>query len=236
MSIDKVHTLKTLREREWPVTSYHPISWDEIFFLTAYREKQTLLMLTKGEGLVVDRPLKYVMNKFAETAQIWELDTKCFYQQYKHRPIAYVAGFHALVPSCGAKDTDVVYYMAHFMKAHEYNGKTKEMLLYFCDEKRGTHFKLGLDVARGAFEGILDSVDKYERQQQLRFKQFEMWVGRNPQISWAEFKQLNADFLAAEDEWGLALLMDFCTRTYGESHLEECQAYIKKYFHRPYRI
>ena len=108
MSIEKVQILKNLRKQEWPVTSYHPISWDEIFFLTAYREKQTVLMLTKGEGLVVDRPLKYVINKFAETAQIWELDTKCFYQQYKHRPIAYVAGFHALVPSCGAKDTDVV--------------------------------------------------------------------------------------------------------------------------------
>ena len=58
-------------------------------------------------------------------------------------------------------------------------------------------------LRRGAFEGILDSVDKYERQQQLRLKQFEMWLGRNQQTSWAEFKQLNADFLAAEDEVGL---------------------------------
>lgn len=71
MTLNNIQTLQALRQQEWPVTDYQVLDWDNAFFITAYRPAQTLMMLTNGQPLVVNRTVKEMVNEFAEAKQIW---------------------------------------------------------------------------------------------------------------------------------------------------------------------
>lgn len=236
MNFEQLQTLKSLRSQEWPVTSYQHVSWDNLFFLTAYQPGQTFLMMADGQGLVVDRSVKEVVNEFAKVNQVWALDTKCFYCDYPRRPIAYVDGRHALVPSQGIKDENVVYYMSNFMVHHHFDRRLGGMLLCFQTSEQGHTIKLLLDVSPKSFDGILQIVDQIAAQQELILCQTLVWLGLAARGSWHEYKHQNEVFLAWQRHWAKMLLIDFCNRMYGDPSEDDCAKYIKYYFQQPYRI
>ena len=236
MTLNNIQTLQALRQQEWPVTDYQVLDWDNAFFITTYRPGQTLMMLTNGQPLVVNRTVKEMVNEFAEAKQIWQLDTKCFYLDSCHCPIAYVAGRHALVPRQGIRDENVVYYMSEKMVHHHFDRKLGGMILCFKDPAYDQEIKLLLDVASLRFEKILRKVDKIAARQESINRQAQEWLGLMEKVTWHESKQQNSDFLEWQKVWTSNMLEDFCEKMFGQPCNEACEEYMKHYFHRPYRI
>ena len=236
MTLNNIQTLQALRQQEWPVTDYQVLDWDNAFFITTYRPGQTLMMLTNGQPLVVNRTVKEMVNEFAEAKQIWQLDTKCFYLDSCHCPIAYVAGRHALVPVRGFEMKMLFTICQRRWCTTTLIVSWVEWFYAFKDPAYDQETKLLLDVASLRFEKILRKVDKIAARQESINRQAQEWLGLMEKVTWHESKQQNSDFLEWQKVWTSNMLEDFCEKMFGQPCNEACEEYMKHYFHRPYRI
>lgn len=205
--------------------------------MLAYSPTQTFLMLASGKPVVVNRPLREVVNKFARDVDIRELDVDYHFRDYHKRPKALVSGELALVPSCGCQNSEVVFYMSHFLVDTEYNSDRGEMTLSFQREMFGELYTLALKVAKQSFLDILQSA-KAVGDKQHQIKQGQR--SRSGELV-GETAAEQARYLEAFTDYELVrmtkvLQSGLCDMAQIEFTEDECQRYVRRQLTAPYRI
>lgn len=109
----------------------YQVRWDNTLLIAAYDQDRTFILTTEGEKLVLKRRLSEVLDRFAEENSIHSHEMGVLYDLVGCRTRGYIAGHHRLVPTCGRSNSQVVYYMVHFLDdaAELIDDKRVEMLL-----------------------------------------------------------------------------------------------------------
>ena len=107
----------------------YQVRWDNTLLIAAYDQDRTFILTTEGEKLVLKRRLSEVLDRFAEENSIHSHEMGALYDLVGCRTRGYIAGHHRLVPICGRTNSQVVYYMVHFLDDAATERKSKKIFM-----------------------------------------------------------------------------------------------------------
>ncbi|WP_295731041.1 hypothetical protein [uncultured Limosilactobacillus sp.] len=126
-------TIEELKSGKIEVVTQYRLTWKNFLIITRYGEEQTFVLLSNGERVIIDQPLKVAMREFSTVNHCYSRCSVPYYELLgEHHPIrAYVAGRNLLVPSMGTQNAEMVYYMVKPMTDHYFTKDQQGMILAF---------------------------------------------------------------------------------------------------------
>lgn len=130
--MDEIFDISRLGDlNEYTVTRVFQPRWDNVLLMTAYDRKRTYVLTVNGGELVLERRLAEVLKNFGEFAGVHQIEMQTLYSIVEGRTQGIVAGHYALVPTCGRGNSQVVYYMAHYLDNYQYDKTNNSVLITF---------------------------------------------------------------------------------------------------------
>lgn len=126
-------TIEELKSGKIAVVKQYRLTWENFLIMTRYGDEQTFVLLSNGDRLIIDQPLKNALRKFSAVNHCYSRCSVPYYELLgEHHLIrAFVAGRNLLVPSMGTRNAEMVYYMAKPLKDHYFTKDQQGMILAF---------------------------------------------------------------------------------------------------------
>lgn len=139
------------------VTTFQP-RWENILIMAIYPGKQTLIITTSGDSLLLKQPLKELLATFARENVIYQHRMQTLYHRVGCNTRGYIAGHQRLVPACGVGNSRVAYYMVHRLDHAAALPQDGGVVLVMKGEQQTFHILI--DVCHRRFRTILDASDE----------------------------------------------------------------------------
>lgn len=134
-------------------SAFHP-SWGNTILMTAYDDGRTFVLTRDGRNLLLKRPLREVLSRFALDNDVPWYERQAIYDMTGARKgRGYIAGHHRLVPTHGTTNANVVYYMAHWLDEEGIAVHDHQLIVSFHGCKR--IFRVRIDTSFKTFNRLL---------------------------------------------------------------------------------
>ena len=131
--------------------------FDNTLALTAYRQ-QTLILTREGQAVILNCRLQECLCRFRKENGICRHELSAYYSLARCQTQAIISGHYRLVPTHGASNRQVVYYMAHHLDTYSYSQKLNRLLIIL--KGQGGLYQLRVDASFSSFGRILDVADQ----------------------------------------------------------------------------
>ena len=126
--------------------------FDNTLALTAYRQ-QTLILTREGQAVILNCRLQECLCRFRKENGICRHELSAYYSLARCQTQAIISGHYRLVPTHGASNRQVVYYMAHHLDTYSYSQKLNRLLIIL--KGQGGLYQLRVDASFSSFGRIL---------------------------------------------------------------------------------
>lgn len=131
--------------------------FDNTLALTAYRQ-QTLILTREGQAVILNCRLQECLSRFRKENGICRHELSAYYSLARCQTQAIISGHYRLVPTHGASNRQVVYYMAHHLDTYSYSQKLNRLLIIL--KGQGGLYQLRVDASFSSFGRILAAADQ----------------------------------------------------------------------------
>lgn len=131
--------------------------FDNTLALTAYQQ-QTLILTREGQVIILNCRLQECLNRFRRENGICRHELNAYYSMAHCQTQAIISGHYRLVPTHGASNHQVVYYMAHHLDTYSYSRKLNRLLIIL--KGRVNLYQLRVDASFSSFGRILTAADQ----------------------------------------------------------------------------
>lgn len=139
-------------------SAFHP-SWGNTILMTAYDDERTFVLTRDGRNLLLKRPLREVLSRFALDNDVPWYERQAIYDLTGARKgRGYIAGHHRLVPTHGTTNANVVYYMAHWLDEEGIAVHDGKLIVSFHGRKR--IFRVWIDTSLKTFNRLLKAANE----------------------------------------------------------------------------
>lgn len=131
--------------------------FDNTLALTAYHQ-QTLILTQDGQAVILNRRLQECLSRFRKENGICRHELDAYYTMARCQTQAIISGHYRLVPTHGASNHQVVYYMAHCLDTYSYSRKLHRLLIILKGQEG--LYQLRVDASFSSFGRILAAADR----------------------------------------------------------------------------
>lgn len=153
-----VQTLAELKERVDCVLQRINLRWDNCLLMTSYCPNKSFVLMTDGSHVVVNQPLRELVNAFAHFNNCLQSNIYPSYQLLGQRVRGIVAGMNRLLPTGGLHNPNLAFYTARFLAGYVYLPENGTVALHFSTDAYDV--RISIPAYKHTFAKILADADE----------------------------------------------------------------------------